>query len=106
MSQQGTDTISVFGVRIRMTQERWQHVVREHPELEGLSKEVLATVGNPEKVLAGNYGELLALKEIIPGKYLVVAYKEIDVDDGFVITAFLSKRIRQLDKRVVIWPKQ
>ncbi|MEW6448640.1 MAG: hypothetical protein AB1426_11240 [Bacillota bacterium] len=64
--------VSVSGVRIRLPEERWQHIIREHPELEGLQNEVLVTVENPAKVLEGSFGELLAIKEVSSGKFLVV----------------------------------
>jgi hypothetical protein len=97
--------VSVFGVWIRLPEERWRHIVREHPELEAVFEQVLTAVGSPDKVLAGNYGELLAIKEVGSGKFLVVVYKE-SVDDGFVITAFITSRVRQLEKKVIVWPKK
>ncbi|MBC7104811.1 MAG: hypothetical protein H5T97_02630, partial [Firmicutes bacterium] len=48
---------------------------------------MLATVENPVKVLAGTRGELLAVRPVAPGKFLVVVYKETGTNDGFVITA-------------------
>lgn len=97
---------AVSGIWIRLPEERWQHIVGEHPELEGLRQEVLVTVSEPEKVLAGSRGELLAVKQVAPGKYLVAVYKETGPDDGFIITAFLTRKIGQLEKRVVVWPRQ
>ena len=75
----------------------------EHRELEGLELAVLETVPDPERVLAGGAGELLAVRTHEPGKWLVVAYREIE-DDGFVITAFLTRRFRSLDRRTQLWP--
>jgi hypothetical protein len=40
-----TDTAySVNGVLIRLTEERWRHIVIEHPELRGYRADWLATV--------------------------------------------------------------
>ncbi|MDI6606805.1 MAG: hypothetical protein QME65_06680 [Candidatus Omnitrophota bacterium] len=64
--------VSVSSVRIRLPEERWQHIIREHPKLEGLQNEVLVTVENPAKVLEGSFSELLAIKEVSSGKFLVV----------------------------------
>jgi hypothetical protein len=75
----------------------------EHRELEDLHLAVLETVSDPERVLAGGAGELLAVRLQEPGKWLVVAYRELD-DDGFVITAFLTRRFRSLDRRTQLWP--
>jgi hypothetical protein len=54
-------------------------------------------------VLAGNAGELLAVREIEPGKWLVVIYREL-ADDGFIITALFTRRIQWLEKREQKWP--
>jgi hypothetical protein len=102
--QPGTHAVS--GIWIRLPEERWQHIVGEHPELEGLRQEVLLTVSEPHKILAGSRGELLAVKEMGAGKFLIAVYKETGANDGFIITAFLTRKIGQLEKRVVVWPKQ
>jgi len=52
----------------------------------------------------GKLGELIAVKEIETGKFMVVVYKEISREDGFVITAFLTKRIKQIERRTKLWP--
>ena len=91
-------------VRIRLTDERWGHIVEEHCELAGLREEALETVTDAERVLAGNAGELLAVRPIESGKALVVVYKELTPDDGFIITAFLTRRLQNLDRRQQIWP--
>ena len=94
---------SVNGINIRLTDERWAHIVEEHGELNGLRAEVLQTVKQPERILAGNEGEFLAVREMAQGKYIIVVYRELK-DDGFVITAFLTRRVRTLAKRKQIWP--
>jgi hypothetical protein len=45
----------------------------------------------------------LAVKTQSDGKWLVVVYRELN-DDGFIITAFLTRRSALLEKRVQIWP--
>jgi len=91
------------GVLVRLTEERWSHIIDEHGELSGLRAELLRTVSDPEKILAGNEGALLALRTVEPGKWLVVVYREIE-EDGFIITAFLTRKIRSLDRRKQLWP--
>ena len=77
--------MSKNGVSIRLTDERWTHITEEHCEIAGLRSEVLETVLQPERILVGGDGELIALRELEQGKYLVVVYRE-QVDDGFIIT--------------------
>ena len=99
-----TETVnSKNGVPIRLTDERWVHVTEEHNELAGLRLEVLETVANPTEIFAGNRGELLAVREVEPGKYLVVVYRESQ-HDGFIITAFLTRKVQTLRRRQQLWP--
>ena len=98
------DILSKNGVPIRLTDERWAHITEEHCELAGLRLEVLETIEDPSRILAGREGELLAVQEISIGKHLVVVYCEFD-NDGFIITAFLTSKVKSLDRRTQLWPK-
>lgn len=86
------------GVAIRLTDERWSPITEEHNELAGYRFEVLETIAQPELILSGNTGELLALRKQNDGKTLVAVYRET-VEDGFVITAFLTRREASLNRR-------
>ena len=99
-----TETInSKNGVPIRLTDERWAHITEEHNELDGLRQEVLETVTNPTAIFAGNRGESLAVRELETGKYLVTVYRESQ-QDGFIITAFLTRKRQTLYRRQQLWP--
>ena len=52
---------SANGVPIRLTDERWWHIVEEHAELSELRFEILDAVSSPDRVVAGNAGEFLAV---------------------------------------------
>jgi hypothetical protein len=95
--------LSIHGTPIRLTDERWAHITEEHCELAGFRLEVLETVVNPDRVLAGGEGELLAVRELFPGKHLVVVYREL-ADAGFIITAFITSKIKALQRRKQLWP--
>jgi hypothetical protein len=69
-------TFSKNAVPIRLSDERWAHITEEHCELAGLRLEVMETIAQPERVLAGGAGELLAVRETEPGKWLVAVYRE------------------------------
>jgi len=92
------------GVQIRLTEERWVHIIEEHTEMAGYYYEVLEAITDPQSIYQGIKGEYIAIKPIEKGKYIVVIYREIDKGDGFIITAFLTKREKQFEKRVKIWP--
>jgi len=84
---------SVNKVPIRLTYERWYHITENHDDLASYYYDVLETVENPESVMQGNKGTLKATKNISKHKWLVVIYKELSKEDGFIITAyFLAKR--------------
>jgi hypothetical protein len=103
MSSQLAFVVSKNNVPIRLTEERWAHIAEEHGELTAWQAEVLATVKEPSRIVAGGAGELLAVREIEPGKWLVVVYRETN-GDGFIITAFFTRRTRSLDRREQLWP--
>lgn len=99
-----TETVtSKNGTPIRLTDERWSHITEEHAELAGYRLEVLEAIAEPERILAGNAGELLAVRAQQDGKLLVAVYREL-LPDGFVITAFLTRRAASLNRRTQIWP--
>jgi hypothetical protein len=96
--------MSRAGVMVRLTAERWMHIVEEHSELAGLRQEVLQTIAGAELVHEGVHGELLASRRLESGIALVVVYRETSKADGFIITAFLTRRPDRLARRPQKWP--
>jgi len=96
-------TLSKNNIPIRLTTERWSHIMEEHGELANLRQTILDTVVNPTRILAGSDGALIATQELKSGKWMVVVYRETN-GDGFIITAFLTRRINSLNKRKQLWP--
>jgi hypothetical protein len=90
------------GLIIRLPEERWQHIIEQHPELADLQPNVMHTLENLDRILEGNDGELLAVKLLKDDKYLVTVYRELE-KDGFIITAYLTRRINSLNKRKKLW---
>ncbi len=98
-----TETVkSVNGIIISLTDERWAHITEEHSELAGMRFEVLETIAGPNKIYGGNDGENLAFREIETDKSLIAVYRELQTN-GFIITAFLTRRIKSLEKRNLLW---
>jgi hypothetical protein len=63
----------------------------------------MSAIEDPVRIVAGGEGEMLALRELELGKFLVVVYREL-VGDGFVITAFVTRRLRSIERRKQLWP--
>jgi hypothetical protein len=95
------EAVSVNGVPIRLTYERWLHIVSARDELVGREDEVLAVVESPDWVTKGYRGSLVAWKGYGKNRFLAVIYKEISRDDGFIITALFT---RKASKRRKVWP--
>lgn len=95
---------SVHGVPIRLTRERWRHICRRHPELVDQQGKVLETVRDPTEVFKGDFEEKLAVRFYrrtpLTSKYLVVAYKELGPQDGFVVTAYFARRLATWRERL------
>jgi hypothetical protein len=94
--------LSQGGVPIRLTEERWFHIVENHDDLAGHYDDVLDTVENPDVILRGYGGALIAVKEVARRRCLAVVYRETSRNDGFIITAYFTSRIR---RRSIVWQK-
>jgi hypothetical protein len=92
------------GVPIRLTQERWLHITTGHPEVADFYHEILETVEIPEVIYEGNQNAQIAVKplERMEAKYLAVTYKE-ENDDGFIITAYITSKLKGLQAKPVLW---
>lgn len=94
--------ISRNGVPIRLTKERWFHIVENHDDVAGHYDDVLDTIEDPDFILRGYGGALIAVKGVARKTYIAVIYKESSRDDGFVITAYLTS---QIGRRLIVWRK-
>lgn len=83
---------SVNGVPIRLSYERWYHIVENHDDLASAFHEVLDTVERPDFVVRGSHGSLKAARNKGKKRWLVVIYRELSKQDGFVITAYLLSK--------------
>jgi hypothetical protein len=91
---------SVNGVPIRLTAERWCHIVENHDDLAGYYDDVLDTVEQPDLILRGYGGALIAVRGMGRKRYLGVVYKELGSDDGFIISAYFTSKI---NRKAIIW---
>lgn len=94
-------------VPIRLTDERWGHIERRHPEMAGVRERVLETVAEPDVVYQGDEGALLAVRRYpktpLSAKFLVAVYRELSTADGFIVTAYFTNRPAR--DREVVWKR-
>ena len=99
--------VSKNNVPIRLPEERWHHIVNRHPEMRKHQGEVLDTVEEPDFIQEGDFGVLLAARfysrTTLTSKYVMVAYRELGEQDGFVLTAYLTNRPAL--RRRVVWKR-
>lgn len=94
---------SVNGVPIRLTEERWAHIIENKPYMRAYYEKVLLAVENPTWVLRGYAGAMIAVLSIGRRQFLNVIYREVSRKDGFIITSFVSRTINRSN---TIWPKE
>lgn len=97
-------TKSVSGKRIRLTEERWQHISERHPEVMDSLENVLEAISDPDIVTRGWEDEVVAIRKF-DKQDIAVIYKEQETD-GFVITAFLTRSRKYFEKRGILWSRQ
>jgi len=96
---------STNGVPVRLTEERWFHIIESHDDLAGHYDDVLSAIEDPDYVIEGYKKALIALKKIAKTMFLAVVYKEVSKEDGFIITAYFTAKVR-LEKEVILWQKR
>ena len=94
---------SINGVPIRLTEERWEHVLDSHPELASYRETVLEAVENPDYILSSRRGALAAVIVLGRKAFLHVFYVEKNRYDGFILSARIAEK---LDRAKIIWRKE
>jgi hypothetical protein len=98
---------SINGVPVRLTRERWDHIINNHPEMADQKEKVLETASNPDLIQQADLQTLIAakyyLKTPLSDKFLSVVYKETGTNDGFILTAYFANKLSE--RRSVIWKR-
>src|SRR5437879_3599099 len=93
---------SLNNVPIRLTEERWEHIAEAHPYMTRYYEEMLDALDDPEYILHGHRGSLIAVLALGRKKVLQVMYRELNRDDGFIISAYIKT---SFDKKKAIWSR-
>jgi len=91
---------SINDVPIRLTEERWRHIIERHFDLFNYKEDILEVIEQPEFIYQARRGALIATRSYGRRGFLRVYYKE-QRNDGFIITARFADT---LPKGVRIWP--
>ena len=94
---------SVNGVPIRLTDERWEHILDSHPGLASYRETILDAVENPDYILSSRRGALAAVVVLGRKALLHVFYIEKGRYDGFIVSAYLEE---EMDKAKIVWCKE
>ena len=89
-------------VPIRLTDERWSHIVEAHDDMFEYYDDCLRAIEQPDFVLKGMRGTLRAVRSYGSNRYLLVTYREFGRHDGFLITAYFVSRI---NRRNIVWQR-
>lgn len=95
------------GIEIRLSEERWIHIIERHPETTEQEALIEETISTPDIIQEGSKGELLSIKKfkktpITENKYCVVIYK-YENNSGFIVTAYFTRR--PSFRRKLVWKK-
>jgi hypothetical protein len=102
----------VTDTRINLSDKSWTHISSNHPELAELDRleVIMLTLRKPDEILKGKGPEKWAVREIEPGRWVVVVYLEHPPDpfvgtsgSGYVITAFITHQLKSFAK-IRVWP--
>lgn len=87
------------GVPIRCSSERWSHIEFAHPEVRAKRSLIASVLERPQAILDGGRGALLAVDRVGDRTWMVVCYRIVDRNEGFIITAFVTTDIGRLRRR-------
>ena len=96
-----------FGRAIRLTNERWTHIISHHPVIKNLKEEMKETLRDPEIVRRSVYDPSVLIyyryfKDVFGGKYIAVVVKVNNIK-GFILTSYVTDRVKRGDE---VWRKE
>ncbi len=98
----------IYGREVRLTDERYEHLISDHPEMTGQLDKLQMTLLVPQKVVRSRTDETVELfyrhyaSTPVTRKYLCVVVKAL-TDDAFIVTAYFTDAIK---KGEILWPKR
>ncbi len=98
--------VDIFEDSIELTDERWLHIVKEHPEVKQFKDRIQEVLANPGYVKKSgrDASSLLYYKfyhDIFMGKYMLIVVKK--GRRSFILTCYITDTIK---KGVTLWEKK
>lgn len=93
------------GIQVRLTDERLAHIL-EHPEMSNMTAAIHEALLHPECVVQSISDEDAHLyyryysRTLVGGRYLCVIVKIVNEDDAFILTAYLTDKVK---KGKILW---
>jgi len=96
----------VFSQPIELTEERWQHIVTEHPEVSEHKEKIPVVLADPDYVKRSQRDEHVILyyqyfTDILDSKYMLIVVKK-DQARSFILTGYV---IRSVMRRETLWER-
>jgi hypothetical protein len=80
------------GIDVELTDERWEHVLQEHPELADNYHDLLKAIGDPAREGDGAFTDERWYFTALPGGWWLKVCVAYTPNRAFVTTAFRVKR--------------
>ncbi|MBI3813824.1 MAG: hypothetical protein HY279_05070 [Nitrospinae bacterium] len=98
--------IDVFGSSVELTDERWLHIMKEHPEVARHKEKIQEVLANPDYAKKSSRDAEVLLyyrfyDDISNGKYMLVVAKK--GFRSFILTCYITDTIK---KGVTSWEKK
>ena len=95
-----------LGNRVELTEERWSHIVKEHPEVSRFKDKIADVLCEPDYIKKSNRADdvLMFYKryhDVWNGKYLLVVIKKDS--RSFVLTCYITDVVK---KGETVWEKK
>jgi hypothetical protein len=97
--------ISINNIRIDIPLARWRILTEGHPEIKKLPYELQETIENPDTIFQTQKKEKIAVREYAKGKHIAALYRESPDGRGMLLTAYITRDLRQFEDLRVIWMK-
>jgi len=98
----------VFNKKIRLSDERANHLIETHPEIKSQIEKIKETLLNPDLIIQSKTDDEVDLYykyylvTTVGEKYLCVVVK-VTIDDSFIITAYFTDSIKGGE---ILWKKK